>query len=579
MPGINAVSKDDDDWFSLDTLPEDPFAAEPSPTSIPSAVMPFADNDWESDEDADSPESAARKVAAQTTPNARVKNPAARSDEVALDAESRPAPEADGIPHVPVGDSASKAASVGRSVFDDDLPDLAPLPPPTSPAATSRPAARSDTAAAAAIPGSPLKSQPKPSSSKTGNPKTGTPKTDTPKPNAPKTGQTQPGGAAPAGGSAGPNAGKLQGSLEQLSRDEAALQAYFQPPAGEEFSFPCKICGTLLEVAVSRVGKRTHCPDCHSEVTVPARPAKKKVVEMRLDESVADVKLSPVEGASRRNDALGSTKTKEILDKAAVDLQRERQEIDPVSVAFDSKRWMQLIFGFLRDPGLIIAAVILGLFTAVWMYAIHAVGKLELSMMHIVIVRGLIFGLLCIPILGSIVMCALAIIPMAANQKNRVEDWPFGRFFDSIGEFLMVVVALALASVPGGILASGVAAVGGSPFIGAALIMLSIWGITPILLLGMIDNGQVVNPFSKSVLQSISAKPEAWGAMYFQSGFAYVLLLILLGVARMTGPVSTAVLGALLPLSCFFIANQYGVLAGRISDVTELGYEGDFSED
>ena len=95
----------------------------------------------------------------------------------------------------------------------------------------------------------------------------------------------------------------------------------------------------------------------------------------------------------------------------------------------------------------------------------------------------------------------------------------------------------------------------------------------------MIDNGQVVNPFSKSVLQSISAKPEAWGAMYFQSGFAYVLLLILLGVARMTGPVSTAVLGALLPLSCFFIANQYGVLAGRISDVTELGYEGDFSED
>lgn len=571
MPGINVMNKDDDDWFALDTSPADPLSATPSPKSIPSSVAPLLDNDWASTEDTEQPGNSDPQVTQPSTPPARVKSELDLGNDVAPAAAAR-------VPQTPVNAQVpSPTASVGRSVFDDDLPELAPLSPATTPAAAPRPT-KSDTAVPSALPAG-SSSNVKPSSPKTGNPKTGTPKEGAPKANAPKAGQTKPGGSAPASGSASSNTGKLQGSLEQLSRDEAALQAYFQPPADEEFSFPCKICGTLLYVGVSRVGKRTTCPDCHSELTVPARPAKKKVVEMRLDESVADVKLSPVEGASRRDDALGSSKTKEILDKAAVDLERERKEIDPVSVAFDSKRWMQLIFGFLRDPGLIIAAVILGLFTAVWLYAIHAVGKLELGMMQIVIIRGLLFGLLCIPILGSIVMCALAIIPMAANQLRRVENWPFGRFFDSIGEFLMVVVAVALASVPGGILASGIAAVNGPPFISSALIMLSIWGITPILLLGMIDNGQVVNPFSKSVLQSISAKPEAWGAMYFQSGFAYVLLLILLGIARMTGPAFSAVLGALLPLSCFFIANQYGVLAGRISDVTELGYEGDFSED
>ena len=39
-----------------------------------------------------------------------------------------------------------------------------------------------------------------------------------------------------------------------------------------------------------------------------------------------------------------------------------------------------------------------------------------------------------------------------------------------------------------------------------------------------------------------------------------------------------AVAGFLFPWFLCFLANQYGVLAGRVSDVTELGYEGDFSE-
>jgi hypothetical protein len=40
-----------------------------------------------------------------------------------------------------------------------------------------------------------------------------------------------------------------------------------------------------------------------------------------------------------------------------------------------------------------------------------------------------------------------------------------------------------------------------------------------------------------------------------------------------------AVFGLLFPLGLFFVANQYGILAGRISDITNLGFEGDFSQD
>jgi hypothetical protein len=37
--------------------------------------------------------------------------------------------------------------------------------------------------------------------------------------------------------------------------------------------------------------------------------------------------------------------------------------------------------------------------------------------------------------------------------------------------------------------------------------------------------------------------------------------------------------GLTLPFFILFIFNQYGLLAGRISGLTDLGFTGDFSED
>jgi len=416
-----------------------------------------------------------------------------------------------------------------RSVFDDDLPDLMPFEQPAAPQA--------------------------PSLSLDGLPPPATP---TSKPSA--------GGA-----------GKLQGSLEQLSREEASLSEYFQPPSEDMFSFPCKVCGTLLEAKVSRVGKKTRCPDCHSELPVPAPKPKKKPQEIRLDENVADVRFAPVDAKGKVDEGAEKAKTKQILDKARLDMERERKEIEPVSVSFDTKRWFGLVFGFLRDRGIAILTGILCMVTAIWFYAMDLVehqeemGKIQIQL--------LLFAVLGLPILTLIGMTSLAIIPMAANRASKVDEWPFSRWSEYAGEIMMLLIAVVIASVPGLLIMGFLTSISAPVFVGLAVIFLSIWGLLPLILLGMMSNGFVTQPFSKEVFKSMGSKQESWGAMYFQTGFVFVMLLVLFGIARMTPSWTSAFLGICFPVMCFMIVNQYGVLAGRISDVTGLGYEGDFSDD
>lgn len=380
--------------------------------------------------------------------------------------------------------------------------------------------------------------------------------------------------------SSAPITSGIEAALEQLALSDGSMQEHFRLPEDEEFSFPCKVCGTLLYVAMSRVGSMTRCPDCHSEISVPSPKIKKKPAKMPMQqESGPEVRLSPVQGTNPRQPQAESAQTKQILEKAAREMEREREELDPVATSFDSKRWLSMIFGYLRDPGVIIVAGTLGIFAAVCFYALHAIGSLELSPLQISFIRGAVFIVLGIPLLVSILLGCLAIIPMAANRKTRVEDWPFARLGDSIGEAMMGGVAIFVGAIPGGILASILAAVGAPVIFSEILTLVSIWGLTPILLLGMIDNNSITQPISKTVWKSLSAKPDAWGAMYFQTALAMTLLFVIYVMGILSGPAYSAAFGFVLPVMVFFIANQYGLLAGRISDVTDLGYDGDFSED
>ena len=515
VPGIKASSNDDDDWFALDA----PSAA------IPESVVPLPEDLWTDRDSADDNRPDDQRAVDQRADDDAAENDAAENEAAA----AGPVVSAGLSPAVSPSESPVAAR---RSVFDDDLPDLMPLEVPTAPQS--------------------------PNLSLDGLPPPATP---TSKPSA--------GGA-----------GKLQGSLEQLSREEASLSEYFQPPSEDIFSFPCKVCGTLLEAKVSRVGKKTRCPDCHSELPVPAPKPKKKPQEIRLDENVADVRFAPVDAKGKVDEGAEKAKTKQILDKARLDMERERKEIEPVSVSFDTKRWFGLVFGFLRDRGIAILTGILCMVTAIWFYAMDLVEhQEEMGKIQIQLLQLLLFAVLGLPILTLIGMTSLAIIPMAANRASKVDEWPFSRWSEYAGEIMMLLIAVVIASVPGLLIMGFLTSISAPAFVGLAVIFLSIWGLLPLILLGMMSNGFVTQPFSKEVFKSMGSKQESWGAMYFQTGFVFVMLLVLFGIARMTPSWTSAFLGICFPVMCFMIVNQYGVLAGRISDVTGLGYEGDFSDD
>ena len=95
----------------------------------------------------------------------------------------------------------------------------------------------------------------------------------------------------------------------------------------------------------------------------------------------------------------------------------------------------------------------------------------------------------------------------------------------------------------------------------------------------MIDNGAMTQPYSKPVFDSIKAFSDAWGAMYMQSGLAFGLLFCVMILAELQSPVGSIFLGLAIPFTTFFVLNQYGVLGGRISQATNLGFDGDFSDD
>ncbi len=347
----------------------------------------------------------------------------------------------------------------------------------------------------------------------------------------------------------------------------------------EDFSFPCKVCGTLLYSPASRAGTMTRCPDCHSELKIPAPPAKKKQAEFRIDPEVANVRLAPIENTQSRTQIGESLKTKEILQRAEAEAALERKEIDAVAVPFDSQRWLSLIFGFLRDPGVIFLAAILGVCAAVCFYALHAIGSIDLSAIQKAAARGAVFICFGIPLIISVLMCCMVIIPMAANRNLRVEEWPFGRFGEATGEVIMVAVAMAIAALPGGFLATASSLTGLPSIVAEVLVLTSLWGFTPLLLLSMIENNAITQPFSSVIFRSLSERPDAWGAMYFQSGFAIGGLFVVYAIGYVTNPIIAACFGLVFPVGLFFVANQYGVLAGRISDITNLGFEGDFSQD
>jgi DNA-directed RNA polymerase subunit RPC12/RpoP len=438
-----------------------------------------------------------------------------------------------------------------RSVFDDDLPDLAPLPAP----------------------------QPAPKSAPKSAPKT------TPKP--------------PPTSSSAPSSSGAPKAQEPPANKPPASKPPASKPADREYSITCQVCKSILSVQALQVGKQIRCPDCHSMVKVPPPPIKKPVQSTPIDQ-LASVDLAPVEATNPRTASGASVNTKAMLNKASKEIERERDEIEAVSSPFDSKEWLSRTFGFLSDSRLVLSLVLLGLATALCFYIGSTYGDLlvthnanrvvrrvtrtiattpeQTSTMLYRLVTGLVNLLITLPIIATFIL-AVAIIPKAANRLKRIDPWPLmGHLRQYAAPAGVAAAVWYLAHLIGHTLSMPLAILKMPVSIQEAFAEFVPWLILPVVYLSMLESQSHQRPFSQSIYRSIAAKPDAWGAMYMQTGIGFVLYFVCTQIGILQGTAFFAVAGFFFPWFICFLANQYGVLAGRLSDVTELGYEGDFSE-
>ncbi len=538
VPGVVETKNDDDEWLALDesNKPKSAPTPEKRPATKPKATTSEPSSPLKPSESAKVDPDEFRLAPPEKTDS---KVPSHRS------------------PGVETFQTTAR-----RSVFDDDLPDLAPVDDAPAPS-SAQPKLKSSQAVPVTKPKLNLPDIALPELDLSDIPLAPieTPKSQTRQPTQPKTPM-------------------LVGSLEELTLESPALIGPMASLVDEEFSFPCKLCGSLLSSSRSRIGTDTRCPDCFTQFSVPSPPQKKKLVDVKMDEEVARVTFAPIDSQSVRGASISTEKTKEILDRAEQTIETEREEFDHLNGTFDTKRWLGFLFGFLRDPLVIAAAVGIGFLTGVWLFSIAAMGTwVKLDATQVLIARLALLCVFCLPISVLISMCGIAILTMAANRASRVVEWPFARLSESVGECAMVIVSVMAASIPGGMIGAAFRSFNSHPMVGFAFAIIGIWGLTPILLLCMIDSGSLFEPYSKAVFSSIKSRPEPWGAMYMQTGLCLLLFFMFMLITNSQTPVGDFVLGLFLPLTCFFVFNQYGVLAGRISQVTQMGFAGDFAED
>ncbi len=372
------------------------------------------------------------------------------------------------------------------SIFDDDLPDLAPIEFPEPTAATPAAAAPAPSVKAS-TPKVPQKA-PQPSILDSLDDDIPLAPLEPPKKGAPQ--QTV-----------------SRSELDDLMLESEALIKTSDLDVGDEFSFKCKVCGTSLYVRESQIGSLTRCPDCYSESIVPKPAVKpKKLGSVRVREG-ADVALAPVDAKSVRDPKGSKAESEIILERAKVELDKEKEELDGIQGSFNSKRWITLIFWFLQDPSLIIVSIVLSVVCAIWMTAVTWIPKaLELEGTGAAIAGAAVFFVPFIPLVGSCLLLGLSIFMMVANQLKRIDDWPFSRIGDSLGELFMFLAAIAIASVPGGIIGLPLNSLFGGVLGTISCSFLSIWVLFPFLFLSMANNNRITEPFSKVVFDSLKGR-------------------------------------------------------------------------
>ena len=360
----------------------------------------------------------------------------------------------------------------------------------------------------------------------------------------------------------------LKDNLPKLSEEEILDDA--------EYRIVCKVCGTAQYVSPSAQGMKVKCPDCFIEFKAPPPPknwkpkAKKKLpveAEMAL---AAEADFGDASRDQQRQD-----RTQDLLEKAADEI-TEEEEDRLYQADFDNAGFVQRTFGFFKDPLVIVQMIVYGfvfggLFALIRLSLEDTESYFGRGLLLLSMIGGPLVGLLfALPMLSG----GLLLIEAAANKQRYIREIPAFTIFDNFADLLVIGLALSAALIPGYLTGSFFAGDGGSAAtIRIGGMLASGFLLFPIFLLGMMDNGSVVNPVSGSVMRSIPAAAESWGGYYLKNGIAYGFIFVVWAILLPKSPMLAGVAGFLLPTLIFFTCQQIGGLADAIGDSLSFAFE------
>lgn len=357
------------------------------------------------------------------------------------------------------------------------------------------------------------------------------------------------------------------------------------PLEAAEFRFLCKVCQTPSYARRGQVGRQFRCPDCHSLLNIPPPPANwdpRAALQQgsagRLD---AELTLAEPVGENRRqaSDFDPRRKSSEaLLASAEQALEDDQQE--EYQTEFNTRGWLLRTFGFVTDPNLLGAGIsvslVLGLATGLAVWAGSWTG-IAAEASPLVLVTAVF-----IPVVAALFFCSavsVGVFERAANDHDEMEapemtsplEWIVGGF--------PVVAALFLAWLPGFLIGLPLGDAASALLPRALLMGASIWLLTPLLLLGILDSGSIFSPLTSSVVRTLGANLEQWGACWLKTGcgLAAVTLVLMIAIASpIYGAIAASVL---LPWLLFFQFHQIGLLARELEELVEETTDTDSNSD
>lgn len=361
-------------------------------------------------------------------------------------------------------------------------------------------------------------------------------------------------------------------SLPMTQRTTQSTPPRPPKPVENDYRVICRTCGTPMFLKLDRVGKKVSCPDCHSSFVVPPPPsgwsATKKTVEI-MDDGF-DVPLSAPDVPQSAN-TLESQRTSanEYLDKAKQSI--DDDELDSLYQGdFDTVGFMNRTFGFLTDPTAVGQMVLYGfVFSGVFALAQFSKSKVDGGgfegggyLLVLFIMTTVISTIVALPMLSA----GLALLESVANHQRRVAEWPSFNVFDNFGEILIILFSLIGSLLPGMLVGGVIGRSGGAEWLILTGMMGTCFLLFPVLMLSMLDNGSPLQPVSGAVVTSIPQVPEAWGGYYLKTLFAFGSVMVLWFILLGRNPVMSAIAGFTVPWLLFFTCQQIGALADSIGE-------------